>query len=226
MTTKVLLDFDGILFNNNKIHDIVKHKSVEYVSHKLNTSTKNATLINKYHYKKYGHSIIHLPNSDIVSYNKYVFENLNKDVLKKHLNDDDKERMNIFFELGVRCPNVEQYLFTSAPFTYCNDITSLLGFDLFELVDINVFTSDITSNKIDNNFIKPYEHTYKHVESFFAKNDIPYDLLNYIDDNITNIEPLKYNKRWNPILIKPCSTKETKITVNNIYSTQMKDIQI
>ena len=41
MTDTILLDFDGVLFQNNRVHDYIKHKSIKFKQKLVKLSQKN-----------------------------------------------------------------------------------------------------------------------------------------------------------------------------------------
>ena len=194
--SKVLLDFDGVLFKNTKVHDMIKRKSIDFVAQKMHVAPHKAVKINQHHYRTFGHTIMHLPRGTLADYNREVFDTIDWDFVQDCITDDDQYTMETFFEMKHRFPANTPYLFSNAPFDYCEKVTSAIGYNLTDLVDCNVFTSDTITDKIQNDFIKPLPHTYEYVEDMLASPQ-----LHFLDDTPLNLAPLKYNSRWDPHLI-------------------------
>lgn len=199
----VLLDFDGVLFQNKRIHEIIKEKSVDYVSRRLRISRQTADTINTHHYRHFGHTTLHLPKGTLRSYNREVFGTLDWDLVHDCITDEDRRRMGTYFHMANLFPYINHYVFSNAPFDYCSKITNAIGYDLSDLVNPNVFTSDIISDKLGADFLKPLPHTYAYVQSFFhgdgderrlRKKQCP---LFFLDDSPINLLPLVHNSMWN-----------------------------
>lgn len=201
---KVLLDFDGVLFKNRKVHEIIQRKSIGFVARKMHITPQKAAKINEHHYRTFGHTIMNLPHGTLVDYNREVFNTIDWDFVKNCITDDDRYVMETFFELKCQFPATTHYLFSNATLDYCEKVTNAIGYNLMELVDCNVFTSDIITEKIQNDFVKPLPYTYSYVEDIIASTQ----QLHFLDDNPLNIAPLKYNSRWNPHLIDRTMKRE------------------
>lgn len=209
--SNVLLDFDGVLFKNKKIHDLIKERSVCYVSHRMKVSKLKANDINTYHYKNFGHTTIHMKsnenNINVNDYNNLVFENLNWDYIESLITQDDIDHMQLFLDTtDNRCMH---YLFSNAPLSYCDNIMRLHGYNLFEVFDHNVFTSDIINIRFkeDNNLLKPLPGVYDKIDEFFSSHEKP---IHFIDDSQINLDPLKYNHRWNTYLLNMADNSKYK----------------
>lgn len=215
--SRVLIDFDGVMFKNKNVHDIIKKKSIEYVSKSLNVSLSKAKKINEYHYKKYGHSTIHLPcNTSLKDYNAYVFDSLNWNAIKDVFTDEDVNRMKLYESLSDKLKtnhDIQHYLFSNAPLDYCENVTDLLGINLYNIVDANTFTSDLLTNKSGIDVLKPLPISYEYVSKIVKGNK-----LHFIDDSIINIEPLKYDNKWLTYHMDTNEDKQEIDQINEIYS--------
>ena len=75
--TKVLLDFDGVVFCNKQIHQYVEHRSVEFVKHRWKLSDIEAKKTNKKSYKTHGHTCLGFEDANgelLQDYNNFVFD--------------------------------------------------------------------------------------------------------------------------------------------------------
>ena len=196
---KILLDFDGVIFKNKKIHSIVHEKAVDYISDRLNISKSEAYKINDIHYKKYGHTTINLStHTDIIDYNNYVFnDELLRDI-KKYLTDDDIELIHSINELSNQYI-WKHYLFSNAPLEYCSMICDSMDCNLYNIFEDDTFTTVSNLYEIDNDEdlrkIKPLPLSYKNINDVLTMSSKIY----FFDDNKTNLVLNEYNSNWTNI---------------------------
>ena len=138
----VILDFDGVVFDNKKINALVSHRSNQFISKKMSVDMNKAKELNNY--KKTGHSVFSIDDdykNIIHDYNDYVFSEKNR---KEYANMITQENKDIFKQL-VDIKNKRDltcYLFTNGPIHYCVDIMHACDsrFDLlFQILNFVLF---------------------------------------------------------------------------------------
>ena len=201
----VLLDFDGVIFKNTKIHKLVEQKSIEYVAKALNVPMKKATKISNYNYKKNGHTTISYNKEhglNIHDYNEFLFDNMNWNEIKAYLNKNDFDNLDIYKRICNR-DNINYYLYSNASLSYCVNVLKHLNYDLFEQ---ETFTSS-------NCELKPLCDSYHHVENTIHQ--LNNHKLHFIDDNMINLKPIQYNVNWSTYLLDTINED----TIENILNT-------
>lgn len=204
----VLLDFDGVIFKNTKIHKLVEQKSIEYVAKALNVPKKKATQISNYNYKNNGHTTINSITKhglNIHDYNEFVFDNMNWNEINACFNKNDFDNLDIYKRLCNR-DNINYYLYSNASLSYCVNVLKHLNYDLFDLFEPETFTSS-------NCELKPLCDSYQHVENTIHQ--LNNHKLHFIDDKLINLKPLQHNVNWSTYLLD--AINEDKI--ENIFDT-------
>jgi len=191
----LLLDFDGVLFNNKNVHSIVADRSVTFVKQRLNLKTyREARFVNRALYPLKGHTALIFENDPdaVLEYNKMVFDETLMYMLPGLVNTQDYDHMMKVRRLRNRLSdNVRVGLCTNTTFSYCQEILDALGTSVDELFD-DVFTSDY-------GLAKPQTAFWNDVESQFPERS-PIVLL---DDSLLNIQGVQVLKRphWKSVLI-------------------------
>ena len=207
----VLLDFDGVIFKNTKIHKLIEEKSIEYVANTLNVPKKKAIQISNYNYKNNGHTTISSITKhglNIHDYNEYVFDNMNWNEIKTCFNKNDFENLDIYKRLYNKYNkyNINYYLYSNASLSYCVNVLKHLNYDLFDLFEPETFTSS-------NCELKPLCDSYQHVENTIHQ--LNNNKLHFIDDNLINLQPLQHNVKWTTYLLDEINED----TITNIFDT-------
>ena len=193
-TRKILLDFDGVVFRNRAVHDMVSHKSALYLHDRLKLRNMDqARVVCNTNYQIIGHTSLMIGDSPehVKDYNNFVFDDLQW--IKQLLTQEDLDHLYRLMQIKDE-RNLLFYLCTNAPYAYCNAILSELNIrfdDFFETS--HLFTSDI-------GFVKPKQAFYKHVED----SDVCDGELHFIDDGLANILAVSNRDRWKAYYIKEC----------------------
>lgn len=212
MTDTILLDFDGVLFKNNRVHEYIKHKSVKFLrnndrfkkhfSHGVETY-EMASKINEIGYKTMGHTSMLIDKSTkaVLDYNDYVFDEYTLSFTRNSLTTDDFKLMNDVAHCLQRT-NKHIGLFTNAPIRYCATILDSLSqdMDLRHEFYSNAFTSDTGLVKPD---LKFYETVDKALYS--SEHETSTEIY-FIDDTLLNITKVfehrkSFENKWFPICI-------------------------
>lgn len=223
----VLLDFDGVIFQNKKALDRVQDRIVEYVQQNVYNGYMNkedAIRVNRDLYTTYGHTHLgmkklFLPESRISCFNKFVYDQDFLSSLQSEFMDDELIRKNVKeFEEWVtnfyRAYGIPVYIFTNSPREWCYTWLKyryIEGFrDIFSS-DHVVFDSGLYS------LLKPDPSTYKRLEYYFKKkfDNEPYELI-FVDDSLTNLIPVAGNALWHPIWFKGDDDKSHFMRMENL----------
>ena len=80
MNKPILLDFDGVVFHNEFVHDYVARRSVEYIQTRSKVAKDEALRLNKVNYKEKGHTALYYGNApkEIHLYNYSYFKRITK----------------------------------------------------------------------------------------------------------------------------------------------------
>jgi len=180
--TKILLDFDGVVFCNERIHQYVEQRSVEFVKHKWKLSYTEAKQKNKIFYKTHGHTCLGFEDVDgelLQDYNKFVFDtNIPYDTV----NQNDQKRMKRIIDLK-NDHNLDIYVCTNATLDYCVNIMNQMKLPFDYLFSTQyIFTSD----KLHE--IKPTQLFFDKVHKYISSNDIV-----FFDDSMMNINSASRN---------------------------------
>lgn len=190
-----LLDFDGIIFRNEKVNEVIGQKSIDFVNKKLNLSYSKSKTVNKFLYRTYGHTAIGIakytfekPENVVLDYNNFVFDNINYQDIKSYLTKEDKKRISMLSHRS-KVFNHKFGLFTNAPLSWCENLFYYLDDDLSNMIDYDkVFTSD-------EGLLKPNISVYQNIENNLNDN------IHFIEDSYINLLPVKNNKKWKTYLI-------------------------
>lgn len=191
----LLLDFDGVLFNNKNVHSIVADRSVAFVKQCLNLNTyREARFVNRALFPLKGHTALIFENNPnaVLDYNNMVFDDKFMYMLPGLVDSQDYEHMMNICRLRNRLSeNVRVGLCTNTTFSYCQEIMNALGTSVDEVFD-DVFTSDY-------GLVKPQTAFWNDVEHQLDKSN-PILLLDDSPLNIQGVQALK-KPRWKSVLI-------------------------
>ena len=159
---RVLIDFDGVVYNNKAVFRHIKHRSNCYVSDRLNVPYTDALHLNTRNYLKYGHTVF-ATHTSVTDYNDFVFdvEMLDR-VLYNRYEESDTFRLRRLKRVKEE-EGLDLILCTNAPFRYCERILDLSG---FAMADMFSPTLCFTSDKV--NHVKPSDAFFTHVQSGLA----------------------------------------------------------
>jgi len=180
----VLLDFDGVVYNNKNTFKHINHKSTCYVAKHKNIPYSKAATINKCNYVKNGHTTF-TTNTTVMDYNNFVFDsNTIDDILYINYNGEDTYRLRQLKEIKER-NELNLILCTNAPLYYCERILELSGMTLSDLFSTqHCFTSDRLQ------CVKPSDQFFNHIQTQL---DCQSRHVSFYDDSMLNIYAARLN---------------------------------
>ena len=189
----ILLDFDGVVFDNPRVHALITERSVAFTQRRLKLRTlKEARYINSSLYPIKGHTarILDDPN-DIHEYNREVFDESFLYQVHTLVDSNDIHHAQRLVSLRKRVPKKYTFhLCTNATRSYCETIFHAMGLSMSDLFDMSyVFTSE-------NGLVKPQPEFWKHIE-----HTCPEQRLTLVDDSPLNILGINALPRWDAVLI-------------------------
>jgi len=186
----VLLDFDGVLLQNDRINKIIKERSIQYVKHRTKLPYDNAKILNNQLYPALGHTALILNNNhnyhhEVFEYNKQVFYDMNfQEYIQPCFNDEDKNHIQNMLDI-IECFGKKPGLFTNTPLIWVEQNLDCLGLQIEDIFDTNMlFTSD-------EGFIKPKFDTYERINNYLYKQNTL-----FIDDSVININAITQYDNW------------------------------
>lgn len=178
----VLLDFDGIVYKNKRMHGHIVNKSVAFVQDRLKIEPIDAYTVNDTAYRQKGHTSLAVGGDKRVlqDYNEFVFHDID---YTQFVNHEDIEHIRGLCAIKKE-RDLSFYVCTNAPLHYCEGVMSALGLPFDELFSTNhIFTSDRLQ------WVKPQPSFYENVEEQM-KEIIDFknrQKLHFIDDSFLNI---------------------------------------
>lgn len=201
MGTRILLDFDGVLFRNRNIHNEVTKRSIQFVKNNGHfKSNKEANYFNTTKYPVNGHSALILPKhipvkNAIQNYNNSVFDERLMYIIRATVNEDDYRHLKRVLAIKRSLhPDIQFHLCTSAPMRYCENVMNSLAIPMDLLFDT---TCSFTS---DTNIVKPQYEYWEAIEKhpYFSSN---LETIELVDDSIVNVLSVTNRGRWMPHFI-------------------------
>ena len=194
---RVLIDFDGVVYNNHKTFSYVNSRSVKYTADRLKVSYSQAAVLNLKNYKLKGHTIF-ATDTSIQDYNDYVFnEYMISDVLYNQYEETDTIRLRHLVHQKAEL-DLDLILCTNAPLRYCDRILELSGFKLHDVFSpSHYFTSDSVSK------VKPDPAFFEYVQSKVDRDGSEMGPLWFYDDSSVNIAAAQHNTKWLSVLFEP-----------------------
>lgn len=210
----ILLDFDGIIVNNQKVGKLIEQKSIDFVQSKLNISHHNSKYINRFLYKTYGHTANGIAKytserlDDVVyDYNDFVFNNINYKDFSSYLIKNDKDRIDTLMQTIAKTYDNKYGLFTNAPISWCENLLSCLEIDIYDIIDYDkVYTSD-------EGDLKPNLTMYNYIDNKLN------DTIHFIDDSYINLLPVLKNDKWKTYLVNSGNTFDLIDIIDKIHYT-------
>tara|TARA_Y100000389_G_scaffold134961_1_gene132456 strand:- start:1392 stop:2006 length:615 start_codon:yes stop_codon:yes gene_type:complete len=188
----LLIDFDGIIFNNKRITERIKHRSIQYISSRKHISYPEAKIMNKLGYTKLGHTSRIISDNHVHDYNVFVFDDNMFRYIYDEINEKDIRLIQQIIDVKNK-RNMELVLCTNAPYNYCKHVVTCTGSSMDHLFHPSIaFTSD-------NGICKPLQQYYENIEKTCEPNDDSY--YHFIDDSIINITPCLQRNKWNACVI-------------------------
>lgn len=209
MSKSLLLDFDGVLFANDKMNKIIEHRSTIYLNHHTKIPYKVASKINSKFYKQFGHTVNLVKelveDSSTVTmedFNDFVYSRKTLRSIKEELTLNDMELSRLW---GY---TIQEYIdsgysvkiFSNAPLVWIEECLFTLSNDMLSFDDITCF---------DNlSRLKPDIHSY--LETYKNENRII-----FVDDSIDNLKPIQGDDVWIPVLFGNAIVSDMCFTTDN-----------
>lgn len=137
--SKLIFDFDGVIFNNPKVNQKIIEKSIGYVKSKTGYSYEKALDFNNVTSQNHGHSVLLLKHygfeASLQEYNRYVFDNDTLAHLRNNISNDDYIRVECVKTANNLIGN-NSILFCNAPHAWCYKVLDLLDYNIDELFSI------------------------------------------------------------------------------------------
>jgi hypothetical protein len=199
----LLLDMDGVLLLNERIHNKVTGKSIEFMRKKMplyDSKPLNLHMsryINKFAYKTFGHTALFFGNDphNVLDYNDYVFDTDTMNFIVRNLDFMDQSYFTRVSQTIESAFIRDVGLFTNTPFHYCETIMeSLRGCNpsfTDRLLSV-AFTSD-------QGLLKPTVESYELVERELRQK---FSEVHFLDDSEKNFTPIQHNDFWFKVLVK------------------------
>ena len=180
--SKLVFDFDGVIFHNKNVNQKIIEKSVGYVKSKTGYSYEKALDFNNKNYQRYGHTALMLKrygyDASLHEYNAYVFDNDLWSNLRSNISNDDYIRAEYINTANILL-GYKSILFSNAPYIWCYKVLDMLDYDIDDLFSL-VYTG------IGESSLKPNSILYRVIE--YTNRDV--DELHFFDDNKKNLENL------------------------------------
>lgn len=209
MCTRILLDFDGIVFRNRNVQNEVTERSIRFVKkHGHFKTDSDALYFNATRYPVEGHSALLLPKYRSVrkavrDYNDAVFDEHLMYTIRNSVNEGDQRHVQRMLAIKHTLPSdVQFHLCTNAPLRYVEQVMNSLALPMDLLFDTkNSFTSD-------DDLVKPQAEFWDTVERhpYFSDHTSTIEL---VDDSLVHVLSVKDRARWMPHYIN---------TDKNLYS--------
>jgi FMN phosphatase YigB (HAD superfamily) len=187
----VLIDFDGVVFRNTKVSNMVCEKSIRYVASRKGLQYRDAKYVNDIGYTKLGHTarVVSDDTLAIQDYNEYVFDKQMFRWMKNVIGYSDNQLIEQVSTIK-KDRNLRLLLCTNAPLQYCIHVLFYMGWEWDDVFDPDVcFTSD-------TGIVKPLTAYYNRVEDTLDLKE-----YHFIDDSISNIMPCIHRPRWKGCVI-------------------------
>lgn len=185
----VLLDFDGVIFKNQRAMKKVEEASAHFCRlHMKNVSLEFANEFNRMYYQKYGHTVNMLrhltgANVSLEEFNDFVYNHfINYEQMKNMITPEDIEHAKMIeaFITRIRKDGGVCEVFTNGSSTWVQRINELVGMN--EDV-VNRLAFSCCENLPE---LKPSPKAYKYVESRLKKIEAPSPYY-FIDDSRRNL---------------------------------------
>ena len=198
---RILIDYDGVILRSHVAGNVIGHRCTNFVSKVMGIPEySKATLVNRYMYKTFGHTVSGLRafghNVSLKEFNKYVYSMLDYNDLGVREDDFDIKGM---YKILDHFEN-RVHIFSSAPDDW------ILG---------TLSTTRITKNMIDriqilhnqnDEILKPNIQCFLDAQAQFDDSH-----FSFIDDNILNIQACSKLEKWQGLWL---TNERCKISAN------------
>ena len=190
MSKTLLLDFDGVLFNNPRMNRMIQHRATIYFQHYTQVPYKVASKLNAKFYKNYGHTvtfmkdIMEYPNEvNVQDFNEFVYSTKTLDTISKEMRQSDIHLASLWGDTiaEFREHDYAIKIFSNAPQNWIHRcLEDFPDYDLKYMFD-DCFCFD------NLNFMKPKKESYMEVYDHEEK-------IVFVDDSVDNLKPLFNNE--------------------------------
>lgn len=191
-STKLLLDFDGVVLKNRGLMRYQSDRSARYLHKHTGMPLPVARDFNKHYYPRYGHTVTMMrsmlkKNVTLDDYNSYLYGN-NIRWLDRFVDKATYEHGNSFNRVleFTRTNNIEVIVFTNVHVNWVKRFSGLMD---LPIQDHGVFWAS------DTRMLKPHPFSYQLLESVFP-NDTRFV---FFDDSKSNVSGAE-RPRWIPVL--------------------------
>jgi FMN phosphatase YigB (HAD superfamily) len=207
----LLLDFDGVLLNNEKINEKIEHRAAKFVGKKMHISESSARTLNRKHYKKYGHSVYMLNHFfkkrganamvTLEEFNTYLYQRDFAQECCTLINHKDKRLFShwMYAIETLRKKNLvdEVCIFSNSPRIWMTDSLQYMDEAYSDQIEAIISVPE----KYDD-LLKPNKSVY----TAFENDKAHIDKIVFVDDNITNLQ----HDPWINILYTPHTQQISK----------------
>lgn len=196
MAQRILIDFDGVLFKNDRVSRLVRDRSIDFVQKSLNVSRREAERVNATWYPLHGHTALvirHEPDTrkTVRRYNRYVFDEALFESVSECIDDFDRYHLERIACVLQRRGTKNVHLCTNAPFMYCEQVLQELGYSTSDLFDsTHVFTSD-------EGLVKPLDAYWDHVDR-----SLPNQPIRFLDDSAVHVLSTAIRPNWTSVWVQ------------------------
>ena len=190
MSKTLLLDFDGVIFNNPRMNRMIQHRATIYFQHYTQVPYKVASKLNAKFYKNYGHTvtfmkdIMEYPNEvNVQDFNEFVYSTKTLDTISKEMRQSDIHLASLWGDTiaEFREHDYAIKIFSNAPQNWIHRcLEDFPDYDLKYMFD-DCFCFD------NLNFMKPKKESYMEVYDHEEK-------IVFVDDSVDNLKPLFNNE--------------------------------
>ena len=201
----LLLDVDGVVYRNRVILDKVSQNVVKYVSQELHTDLDTAKKINNMLYGTFGHTYTGMRatygmNKSMAHFTRHVYTDELLHAVSSNANDHIMINDSIAVRsLAEECKrkDIELFLFSNAPFTWCSRILSVMQLDRYVSTE-NIISSD---HDLLCSRVKPDPHAYDNVYKYIMHKYHDDVVCMMVDDSFINLAPLLGVPHWRPVFV-------------------------
>lgn len=210
-----LVDFDGVIFKNHKVHNLVKSRIDNYVGRRLKTECREvSSRMNKYLYDTYGHTLLGLEKvvgkehaGSLGDFNRFVYEGI-------HIDRDDyfdiRKDLVEWEKFLVKCKvhSIPVYIFSNAPKEWCLnfiDEDSVCGFVGDNLPE-------------ESDFLKPELPIFEVLSTWFSDRTIY-----FIDDKVHNMKHSVNDDGWVNIIYNESNSQPWFKLQDRLYVSKSLD---
>lgn len=191
----ILLDFDGVIFKNHHLHNVVGRKCEQFVNRYVRVKDKQTLkIVNKSLYETTGHTLLGLQKLgyDICfeEFNNFVYKDIDYTSVRAYISEEQERELSCVKKIKSYCdqnPNIDFRIFSNAPDIWCNTISE----ELFS------FTIPTTYDQTKN-ILKPDEAAYVAIEK-----QLPSQKYVFVDDKLCNLLNVPINGKWTSVWMNP-----------------------